>query len=149
MPDIEFGGETFAGSEHGIPLASLMRFAHVAKGGADANDLDGLDALYRLLSKCIAPEDWERFLDTAERVNAKGDDLMAVVREVISGASKRPTGRPSDSSDGPVVIGPKSEPAPAFSSPPRPENVSSPISRPNASYLGTCPSKPIAGRFRS
>lgn len=105
---IEFGGETFAPSEQGIPLAALMRFAHVAKAGTDANDIDGLDALYRLLSKCIAPDDWERFLDTAEKTYAKGDDLMAVAKEVISGATKRPTSRPSDSSAGPLIVAPSS-----------------------------------------
>lgn len=106
---VEFAGEQFRASETGIPLAALMRFAHAAKGGADANDMDGLDAMYRLLSWCIHPDEWDRFLNTAEKCDAKGDALMGVVGKVIEAKAARPTVRPSDSSDGPTSIEPSSE----------------------------------------
>jgi hypothetical protein len=116
MADVEFGGETFKRAD-AVGLMALMRFAHVAKSGTDSNDLDGLAAMYELLEQCIHEDDWQRFQKTALKVKAKGDDLMGVVRKVISGESDRPTSRPSDSSDGPIVIGQSSEseqPRPAY-----------------------------------
>jgi hypothetical protein len=114
VADIEFGGDTFRRAD-AVGLMALMRFAHVAKAGTDSNDLDGLAAMYELLEQCVHEDDWQRFQKTAMKVKAKGDDLMAVVKAVISGEADRPTSRPSDSSDGPIVIGQKSE-----SEPPRP-----------------------------
>ena len=108
MSDVSFGGESFAAAES-IGLMALMRFAHVARSGTDANDMAGLAAMYELLEQCIEPSDWERFQQTAMRTRATGDDLMRVVKDVIQAASARPTGRSSDSSDGPTATEPNSE----------------------------------------
>ena len=108
MSDVSFGGESFAAAES-IGLMALMRFAHVARSGTDANDMAGLAAMYELLEQCIEPSDWERFQQTAMRTRATGDDLMRVVKDVIQAASARPTGRSSDSSDGPTATAPSSE----------------------------------------
>jgi hypothetical protein len=108
VSDVEFKGETFRASD-GIGLMSLMRFAHVAQGGTDANDMEGLAAMYDLLEQAIAADDWDRFQRHAMKVKAQGDDLMAVVQKVIQALAARPTSRPSDSSGGPTVTEPKSE----------------------------------------
>lgn len=110
MPDVEFGGESFACSDS-IALMALMRFAHVASAGTDSNDLAGLAAMYDLLEQVIAADDWDRFQQAALRTKARGDELMAVVGEVIRVLSDRPTGRPSDSSGGPTSMPLKSEAA--------------------------------------
>ncbi len=99
MAEVEFGGEAFTTAEK-IGLMPLMRFAKVAKAGADAGDMDGLAALYDLLKQCIAPSDWARFEAVADRTQAEGDELMAVVGKVFEALSERPTRSPSDSSDG-------------------------------------------------
>ena len=110
MAEIEFGGEQFKTAES-VGLMALMRFAHVAKGGADSNDLAGLAAMYELLEQCIDAEEWDRFQATAMRTKAKGDELMGVVGKVMEALSARPTGRPSGSSAGPTIIAEKSEDA--------------------------------------
>lgn len=107
MSDIEFGGERFTVADK-IGLMPLMRFAKAAQGGVDSNDMAGLAAMYDLLEQCIAPADWRRFEVAADKTRASGEELMAVVKDVMEAMTARPTSLPSDSSDGPTIIGPNS-----------------------------------------
>lgn len=95
---------TFAGQEFTVAgkigAMPLMRFARVARRGVDSNELEGLAAMYDLLEQCIDPGDWPRFERAADESRADGDELMAVVQDVMAVVSGRPTSRPSDSSDG-------------------------------------------------
>ena len=81
MPDVDFGGETFRTADE-VAFMAELQFAHVAKAGIDAGDLDGLAAMYELLEQCLHAEDWQRFKKTALRTKASGDDLLAFVGEV-------------------------------------------------------------------
>jgi len=96
---VEFLGERFAVAEK-LGVLPMMRFAKVAKGGADSSDMDGLAAMYDLLQQSIADDEWERFSDHADAQRADSEELMQVVADVIAIHSGRPTSRPSDSSDG-------------------------------------------------
>lgn len=107
---VDFGGESFTVAER-IGLMPLMRFAKVAQSGVDSGDMAGLAAMYDLLEQCIDPSDWRRFEAAADRARADGDELMAVVAEVMAKITERPTSRLSDSSDGPRVTEPNSEAA--------------------------------------
>lgn len=98
---VDFGGEEFAVADK-IGQMAFLRFAHVAQGGVDSSDLEGLAAMYDLLEQVIAPGEWGRFQATALKTRADGDELMAVVKQVVTGQTRRPTGPASDSSDGPV-----------------------------------------------
>lgn len=100
---VTFAGEEFALSDR-IGLMPLMRFAHVARSGVDSGDMEALDAMYRLLEQCFTEESWLRFEDAATKARADGDELMGVVKDAIQTISARPTGRPSDSSDGPPAM---------------------------------------------
>lgn len=100
---ITFAGEEFEVADK-IGLMPLMRFAHLARAGVDADDMEGLDAMYSLLRQCLTDDAWLRFEDAATRSRADGDELMAVVKEAIAVMTARPTGRPSDSSDGPQIM---------------------------------------------
>lgn len=118
---IEFHGQryTVAGK---VGLMPLMRFAHTARAGTDTKDMDGLAAMYDLLRQCIStdqlgrdadgeptgPTEWERFEQAAYDARSDGEELMGVVAEVLKLLTDRPTGRPSDSSAGPVTVGPTS-----------------------------------------
>lgn len=102
MSDVEFFGGRFQVAER-VGLMPLMRFAKVAKSGVDSDDMAGLAAMYDLLEQCIAPADWQRFQDAADKARADGEELMKVVQTAIELISARPTGRPSDSSDGPQI----------------------------------------------
>ena len=99
MSEIELAGERFAMAEN-IGAMPLMRFAKVAKGGADSDTLDGLVAMYDLLEQCIDPADWSRFQAHADKVRADGDQLMEVVGKVFEVLAERPTSRPAVSSGG-------------------------------------------------
>lgn len=96
---IQFAGESFEVAEK-IGLMPLMRFAHLARAGVDADDMEGLDAMYSLLQQCLTDDAWRRFEDAATRSRAGGDELMAVVKDAIEVMTARPTGQPSDSSAG-------------------------------------------------
>lgn len=109
MAEVELAGERFTVAES-IGAMPLMRFAKVAKGGADSNNLDSLVAMYDLLEQCIEPADWVKFQAHADKVRATGDDLMAVVGEVFEILAERPTARPSASSGGPKSTKRKSVP---------------------------------------
>lgn len=97
---IQFNGESFAVAER-IGAMPLMRFAKIAQGGVDANEMAGLAAIYDLLEQAVDPADWQRFCDHADKTRASGDELMTVVRDAITVLSARPTSRPSDSPGGP------------------------------------------------
>ena len=117
MSDVAFGGERFTVADK-IGLMPLMRFAKAAQGGVDSNDMAGLAAMYDLIEQCIAPADWARFQSVADKTRADGEELMAVVKDVIEALSARPTTRPSDSSAGPATIEPKSAAEPDLSDQP-------------------------------
>lgn len=107
MTTVDFLGEQFRVAER-VGALPIMRFAKAAKAGTDSNDMDGLVALYDLLAQVIHPDDWTRFEAHADREHADGDQLLAVVQAALAAVAGRPTGRSSDSSDGPQIIEPSS-----------------------------------------
>lgn len=107
MTTVDFLGEQFKVADK-VGALPLMRFAKVARAGVDAGELEGLAAMYDLLGQVIHPDDWSRFEDHADKEHADGDQLLALVQEVFALMAARPTGRSSDSSDGPQTIEPSS-----------------------------------------
>lgn len=107
-PTVEFAGEKFR-TRKKVGAIALLRFAHVANKGTDSANLEGMAAMYDLLEAVIAKDEWDRFQQRAADVDASDEELMAVVKEVIELLGKRPTERPSDSSDGPTPTPPNSE----------------------------------------
>ena len=105
--EIVGGGQkvTFLDAEyriaHKVGLMPLMRFAVTAKQGADADDMEGLAAMYTLIRDCIDPADWPRFEQDAIDKKAEAEDLLKVVQDVIGALTARPTQRPAGSSAGP------------------------------------------------
>lgn len=104
---VELLGERFEVAES-VGAFPLMRFAKAAtaRGGTMAR----FAALYDLLEQCIAPTDWDRFQKHGAAVRADEDQLLGVVRSVFEVIGGRPTGRSTDSSDGPQIIEPSSTP---------------------------------------
>lgn len=97
---VDFCGEKFHVADR-IGLMPLMRFAKTARAGVDHMDLEGLASMHDMLEQCIAEDEWVAFQDLAGKVRAGGDELFAVVKDVLGALTARPTSRPSDSSDGP------------------------------------------------
>lgn len=100
MGTVSFFGEDYEIAEK-IGLMPLMRFAKVARGGVDSGDIEALAVMLDLLEQCVAPHEWQRFQDAADKNRADGDELFAVITKVFEVLSERPTSRPTDSSAGP------------------------------------------------
>lgn len=107
MTEVAFLGEQFKVADK-VGALAVMRFAKIAKAGVDASELDGMVAMYDLLGQLIHPDDWSRFEDFADTQHADGDQLLELVQEVFALIAARPSGRSSDSSDGPRTIEPSS-----------------------------------------
>ena len=106
---VDFFGETFTLNPD-VSEFALLEFADAASSGQDGDTMEGLASLLRLTRECIATDEVQRFSAVARKNRAKASDLLVVIQAAFGEATERPTGRPADSSDGPTVIEPKSEP---------------------------------------
>lgn len=103
-PDVEpdefrFYGETFTVADQ-VGAMPLLRFAAVAEGGTQAEELAGLAAMYELLRDCLAPGDWSRFQKVASDNKVEAEELMEICGAVYQAITGRPTRRPSVSAGG-------------------------------------------------
>lgn len=112
MTSVEFKGEQFEVCDE-ISEFALLEFADAASQGMDGDTMEGMGAMLRLVRECIVPGEWRRFRALASAEKAKVADLLPIIQAAMSGAAERPTGQPSDSSDGLSTIQPKSESTPA------------------------------------
>ena len=94
-----FYGETFTVKQR-IPSMPMLRFADVAQRGAQAEELEGMAAMYRLITSCIVTEDVARFEQTADEHDCDAEELMEVCGTLYRAVAGRPTQRPSASADG-------------------------------------------------
>ena len=97
---IRFAGKSYTVADK-LGLMPLIKFAHVASKGTDANEMDGMAAMYELLKSVIADDQWADFEAHATETRAGEDELLAAVTGAIAVMTDRPTSRPSDSPDGP------------------------------------------------
>lgn len=104
MATAEFNGKDFLIAER-VGTMPLMRFAKFAQSGIEADSMEGLAATYEMIEQCLDPEDWSAFERHATTTRADEEELMEFVAKVMTIVSEgRPTGRSSDSSDGPQTI---------------------------------------------
>jgi hypothetical protein len=122
---VEFYGEKYLLAQK-IGYLPLLKFAHTAAQGADADDMEGMAAMYDMLQgcfergqpcgkcvmcagddelepdpgKCIsrAGDEWPRFERHAIREAADAEDLLNVITDVMEIVSARPTRARSGSS---------------------------------------------------
>ncbi|MGZ4663589.1 MAG: hypothetical protein ACXV5Q_00685 [Frankiaceae bacterium] len=106
MPSHELFGETFQLANE-IGEFALMEFAEAAED-VESNSLGAMAAVMRLLREAVLPEDWPRFRAVCRANKASAESLLPIVYAVFQQETDRPTQRPSDSSDGPVTIAPRS-----------------------------------------
>lgn len=105
MPEVEFYGEKIRLRDGKLPYAVTLKFARAASGTANPMDVDA--TVHWLLERyCVLQEDWNKFWNLLEENDAEIDDLMPVImarfQKPVEDAADRPTGRSSDSSDGPT-----------------------------------------------
>ena len=112
MGTVEFFGESF-GLNAEVSEFALMEFAEAASDGIDADAMAGMAAMMRLIKACVIEADAARFLKSARKNRASSTDLIPVLEATFGQVTERPTGLPSDSSDGQPVIVPSSVVKPA------------------------------------
>lgn len=96
---VEFKGRAFRMADS-IGLMPLLKFAHAQAQGIDANDMEGLVALYAVIRDCIDESEFAAFERHCMDTKAEGDELMALVQECVAAIAARPTTPPGDSSAG-------------------------------------------------
>ena len=85
----------------------LIDFLEAARE-VDAEAPSAMSIMKDTFRACIHPEDFDRFWTTARRERQGVLDLMPILWAAVESVTDRPTQRPSDSSDGPQIIEPKS-----------------------------------------
>ena len=96
---IEFYGEQFEVPDK-VNHRLVLRLAKFASAGSDTGNLAAMGALDDLLTRCIRPEDAERFDALCDREGTTGEELMLFTGRVIAELSERPTAQPAPSSAG-------------------------------------------------
>jgi hypothetical protein len=97
-------GEVFTVSDRDLTV-SIGRFARTIRPGMDSSDMESVSRMIGLLEAVVIDDDKQRFLDTAESKGADSELLFKIVAAVIEANTGRPTGQPSDSSDGSSTTG--------------------------------------------
>jgi hypothetical protein len=109
LADFEFFGESYRFNPAEDYQWELLEFADAATSGADSELLSGAASVMRLLKAAVHGDDWERFRSSARKNKARvRDHLMPVVLGAYAQPIDRPTGLPSDSSDGQPATAPNS-----------------------------------------
>ncbi len=112
MATVEFYGETFTLTSE-VSEWALMEFAEAAASGEDGGTMEGMASMLRLVQACVVDTDWARFRALARVKRADTDALLPVIQAAFAQAAERPTGRSSDSSDGPATTAQSSALRPA------------------------------------
>ena len=112
MSEFVFFDETFHLRPSNECQVAMLDFAELASGDVDETSLQGLAVVKGFLRDVIVPDDWAAFWKSARKNHATvGGHLMPIIVQVFTGQTARPTGRSSDSSDGPISTQENSEPA--------------------------------------
>lgn len=101
-----FKGQTFTLNDD-ISEWAILEFAEAVDSGMDGAEMQGLAALLRFVVELIHPADRDRFRSLARKQRATAEDLFEFLTGKVEVDAERPTGRSSDSSDGPESIPPK------------------------------------------
>lgn len=100
---LELTFDYFGQTLHANPTLSdldYVEFLSVA-GGISIDDLASLGAVKDFARMCVSAEDFGTFWSTALAHRQRVEDLFDVLTSIMEASMERPTGRPSDSADGP------------------------------------------------
>lgn len=97
---VDFFGERFALPRR-FNSRLLWRFMRAADDGIDSESAEGIVLMDKLLDAVVRPEDHKRFDQVCDRECPDDEQLIEFAMEAVQKIAARPTGRPSDSSDGP------------------------------------------------
>ncbi|MGC5012514.1 hypothetical protein ACLQ2R_17260 [Streptosporangium sp. DT93] len=98
--DFELDGVTFVG-EGDISVMDMSEYARLATQGVDSESPEGVAILADVYKGLLGDRVYNRFRMHCRKHGTDGETLVTILQDLISAAADRPTGRPSDSSDGP------------------------------------------------
>lgn len=118
MASFDYFGESFDFSAE-VDAFAVTEFAEAMDDDVDSEGLRGIAVAWRLALSCVAEDDRKRFRSVSRKNKAKVADYLAVFRDWTAEATERPTGQPTDSSDGPglTVVNSESQPDAPVSTP--------------------------------
>ena len=117
MSTFTYFGEEFTYADE-FPMFEFAEFQEALADEEDSASGRATGVALRLAVACVAEGDRGRFRKVSRLKRAKVEDWLAVFRDWTAEATERPTGQPTDSSDGLSVTEPRSEPQPVVSATP-------------------------------
>lgn len=111
---IDVAGETFSLRDK-MPPAVVLKFQR-AQRNPSLTDADKSSYILDLLQAAVTKADWPGFEAAIDEIE-EPEELVDLMKQVLESFGERPTGRSSDSSDGPATTSPKSvsQPGPVAS----------------------------------
>lgn len=109
VEDVTFG--YFGQKLHANPeLTDLdyIDFLEIA-GGLDVDNVESLRVIKDFARLCVREDDFDAFWSTARKNRQQAQDIFPVLQAIVETIADRPTGQPSDSSDGQQSTAGKSE----------------------------------------
>lgn len=116
----DYFGEAFAYAEE-FPSFEYAEFAEALADGEDSESARATGVALRFALACVAPGDRGRFRAVSRKNRAKSEHWMKVGAGWTAEETERPTGLPSDLSDGRPGTGESSGSRPVASVTPLPE----------------------------
>jgi len=102
MATFDYFGESFAYADE-FPAFEYAEFAEALADGEDSESARATGVALRFAVGCVAAKDRARFRRVSRVNRAKVEDWMKVSADWTAEETERPTGLPSDSSDGQSV----------------------------------------------
>lgn len=114
MSTFDYFGESFERAEE-FPAFAYAEFCEAIADGAEENSQQATGVALRLAVASVAEKDRQRFRAVSRKRNAKVNDWLQVFYDWTAAEAERPTGQPTDSSDGPEATPQTSESQPVAS----------------------------------
>jgi len=96
----ELDGVVFE-NEGSVSLIDLSEFARLAAMGVDSQSPEGASIIAEVFLMVLGENTYRRFRTHCRKHGTDDETLVAIIGDLMEEAGNRPTGRPSDSSDGP------------------------------------------------
>jgi len=96
----DLDGTEFKAVAELAPL-DLAEFARLARDGIDSESVQGAAIIADILGAVLGEATYQQFRAHCRRHQTPPEKIVAIIGDLIGDLGERPTGRPSDSSDGP------------------------------------------------
>ncbi|WP_436759324.1 hypothetical protein [Streptosporangium sp. V21-05] len=99
--EFDLDGVTFRNEDAAASVLDFSEFARLATMGVDSKSAAGASIIAEIFMMLLGESTYQRFRAHCRRHGTDDETLLAIIGDLMEEAGNRPTGRPSDSSDGP------------------------------------------------